>query len=165
MIFNCYFAIFFQVCVYQAVSCMVDTGRKLWQDMPILGKILRYATQTTVLSCNDMILTFHSSTLLNYISLLYSTTLQNYLLSCSLWPSYYRTSHFACFLWLFRPSLSCHRLIPFLFFDYLFYYIYLGGFTLRERQNSRVRVEITAADTEGNRRKLACTYTVRHSLY
>jgi hypothetical protein len=34
--------------------------------------------------------------------------------------------------------------------------LYVGGFTLRERQNSRVRVEITAVDEGGERRRLAC---------
>ena len=37
-----------------------------------------------------------------------------------------------------------------------------GGFTLRERQNSRVRVEITANDASGVRRRLASTYFSFH---
>jgi hypothetical protein len=32
----------------------------------------------------------------------------------------------------------------------------LGGFALRERQNSKLRVEITAVDNVGSRRRLAC---------
>ena len=60
-------------------------------------------------------------------------------------------------------STPCHAIVaitivwsdPELQLD-LPFYPPVGCFTLRERQNSRVRVEVAATDAGGRRRRLAC---------